>query len=113
MRRSAYAPAIIETSCGPYFSLVLKRSPFIIPSAPVLKRQPPQGRKWLHEVKFDGWRAQLHKARRSLGAHADSATSPLRAPADFNVPALKAATSKSSGRASLIHVILHRHMADY
>ena len=36
--------------------------PFIIPSAPVLKRQPPTGPQWLHEVKFDGWRAQLHKA---------------------------------------------------
>ena len=39
-----------------------KRNPFIIPSAPVLKRQPPTGPQWLHEVKFDGWRAQLHKA---------------------------------------------------
>ena len=43
-------------------SAVLKRNPFIIPSAPVLKRQPPTGPQWLHEVKFDGWRAQLHKA---------------------------------------------------
>jgi bifunctional non-homologous end joining protein LigD len=41
---------------------VLKRNPFIIPSVPVLKRQPPNGDQWLHEVKFDGWRAQLHKA---------------------------------------------------
>jgi bifunctional non-homologous end joining protein LigD len=41
---------------------VLKRNPFIMPSAPVLKRQPPTGPQWLHEVKFDGWRAQLHKA---------------------------------------------------
>ena len=39
-----------------------KRNPFIIPSAPVLKRQPPTGPQWLHEVKFDGLRAQLHKA---------------------------------------------------
>jgi bifunctional non-homologous end joining protein LigD len=41
---------------------VLKRNPFVIPSAPVLKRAPPSGSEWLHEVKFDGWRAQLHKA---------------------------------------------------
>jgi bifunctional non-homologous end joining protein LigD len=40
---------------------VLKRNPFIIPSAPVLRREPPNGDQWLHEVKFDGWRAQLHK----------------------------------------------------
>jgi bifunctional non-homologous end joining protein LigD len=39
---------------GPHF--------IITPSAPVLKREPPTGREWLHEVKHDGWRAQLHKA---------------------------------------------------
>ena len=41
---------------------MLKRNPFIEPSFPVLKRQPPKGDQWLHEVKFDGFRAQLHKA---------------------------------------------------
>jgi bifunctional non-homologous end joining protein LigD len=40
---------------------VLKKLPFITPSAPVLKTAPPRGDGWLHEVKFDGWRAQLHK----------------------------------------------------
>jgi len=28
----------------------------------VLKAAPPSGDGWIHEVKFDGWRAQLHKA---------------------------------------------------
>ena len=32
------------------------------PSAPVLKPAPPSGDGRLHEVKFDGWRAQLHKS---------------------------------------------------
>ena len=41
---------------------MLRKSPFIIPSAPVLAKAPPVGREWLHEVKHDGWRAQLHKA---------------------------------------------------
>ena len=27
----------------------------------MLKAAPPSGDGWLHEVKFDGWRAQLHK----------------------------------------------------
>ena len=36
--------------------------PLLQPSAPVLARTPPTGREWLHEVKFDGWRAQLHLA---------------------------------------------------
>ena len=29
--------------------------------SPVLKRAPPSGPEWLHEVKHDGWRAQLHR----------------------------------------------------
>ena len=40
------------------------RSPhlrFIAPSSPVLKSGPPSGGEWIHEVKFDGWRLQLHK----------------------------------------------------
>jgi ATP-dependent DNA ligase len=35
---------------------------FIIPSAPVLKAAPPSGDDWIHEIKFDGFRGQLHKA---------------------------------------------------
>ena len=41
---------------------MLKRNPFIPPSAPVSQQLPPTGPKWLHEVKFDGRRAQLHKS---------------------------------------------------
>ena len=41
---------------------MLRKSPFIIPSAPVLAKTPPTGREWIHEVQHDGWRAQLHKA---------------------------------------------------
>ena len=40
---------------------MLKRTAFIVPSAPVLKKAPPSGPEWLHEVKHDGWRAQLHR----------------------------------------------------
>ena len=39
-----------------------KRIAFITPAAPVLQREPPAGPQWIHEVKFDGWRMQLHKA---------------------------------------------------
>ena len=28
--------------------------------APTLAKTPPVGPEWLHEVKFDGWRAQVH-----------------------------------------------------
>lgn len=38
----------------------MPRLRFIEPSAPVLRPEPPTGGEWLHEVKHDGWRAQLH-----------------------------------------------------
>jgi bifunctional non-homologous end joining protein LigD len=41
---------------------VLRTSPFIIPSQPAERIRPPAGDAWLHEVKFDGYRCQLHKA---------------------------------------------------
>ena len=41
--------------------LVLSPSAFIIPAAPTLRDRPPKGEAWLHEVKFDGYRLQLHK----------------------------------------------------
>ena len=44
-----------------YIDGVHKRTAFIVPSASVLKKAPPVGPEWLHEVKHDGWRAQLHR----------------------------------------------------
>ena len=41
---------------------MLRKLPFIVPSAPVLAKAPPVGREWIHEVKHDCWRAHLHKA---------------------------------------------------
>jgi len=34
---------------------------FIVPSAPTLRRLPPVGPDWAHEVKWDGWRLQVWK----------------------------------------------------
>jgi bifunctional non-homologous end joining protein LigD len=28
--------------------------------APTISKTPPTGPEWLHEVQFDGWRAQIH-----------------------------------------------------
>jgi bifunctional non-homologous end joining protein LigD len=39
---------------------MLRKVPFIAPTAPTLAKQPPSGPDWLHEVKFDGFRAQVH-----------------------------------------------------
>jgi bifunctional non-homologous end joining protein LigD len=40
---------------------MLARSAFIPPCFPRLRSRPPEGKDWLHEVKFAGRRVQLHK----------------------------------------------------
>jgi bifunctional non-homologous end joining protein LigD len=44
----------------PYISAVSALK-FIPPSEPVEQQTPPTGKGWCHEVKFDGYRLQLHK----------------------------------------------------
>jgi bifunctional non-homologous end joining protein LigD len=39
---------------------------FIEPCSPVLAKAIPVGADWLHEVKFDGYRVQVHKAGRDV-----------------------------------------------
>jgi hypothetical protein len=39
---------------------------FTRPCQPTLRRSPPTGAQWLHEVKFDGWRIQAHKDRNNI-----------------------------------------------
>lgn len=34
---------------------------FIEPALPLLRSEPPPGPLWSHEVKFDGWRVQVHR----------------------------------------------------
>ena len=38
-----------------------RRNPFIEPCHPSPRDRPPKGDGWVHEVKFDGYRIQLHK----------------------------------------------------
>jgi len=45
---------------------VLRPSPFILPAQPTLRDRPPKGERWLHEVKFDGYRVQLRKDGREV-----------------------------------------------
>jgi bifunctional non-homologous end joining protein LigD len=44
-----------------HIGLMLKRAAFIPPSNSARRAEPPEGDGWLHEIKFDGYRAQLHK----------------------------------------------------
>jgi bifunctional non-homologous end joining protein LigD len=45
---------------------MLKRIAFIQPSAPVLRPSAPIGEGWIHELKHDGYRAQIHKDARAV-----------------------------------------------
>jgi len=45
---------------------------FIPPCHPTLRVAPPVGDGWLHEVKFDGWRVQLHKDGRHVALYTKS-----------------------------------------
>jgi bifunctional non-homologous end joining protein LigD len=38
-----------------------RKNAFIPPCVPKLRTVPPMGQLWAHEVKFDGWRVQIHK----------------------------------------------------
>jgi bifunctional non-homologous end joining protein LigD len=40
---------------------LLGKNLFIQPCLPTLAKEPPAGAGWVHEVKFDGYRLQLHK----------------------------------------------------
>ena len=40
---------------------MLRKTPFITPCQPTLRKEPPTGLGWLHEVKWDGFRIQIHK----------------------------------------------------
>jgi bifunctional non-homologous end joining protein LigD len=45
-----------------YIGPVLHSSAFILPCLPTLRDRLPKGEGWLYEVKFDGYRMQVHKA---------------------------------------------------
>jgi ATP-dependent DNA ligase len=42
---------------------------FIVPARPKIRTSPPPGDAWIHEIKFDGWRIQLHKEGRSVAIY--------------------------------------------
>ena len=39
---------------------------FIEPCSPIVAKAVPTGADWLHEVKFDGYRVQIHKAGKDV-----------------------------------------------
>lgn len=47
---------------APAYLLWVPRTIFLPIANPKLRSAPPAGPDWLHEVKHDGWRAQLHRS---------------------------------------------------
>jgi bifunctional non-homologous end joining protein LigD len=47
---------------APAYPLSVPRIIFLPIANPRLRSAPPAGPDWLHEVKHDGWRAQLHRS---------------------------------------------------
>jgi bifunctional non-homologous end joining protein LigD len=45
---------------------------FIVPAQPKLRASPPLGDDWTHEIKFDGWRVQVHKYGREVRLYTKS-----------------------------------------
>ncbi|AWC22045.1 Putative DNA ligase-like protein [Aminobacter sp. MSH1] len=39
-----------------------RRSAFLLPCIPTLVDKPPEGDRWTHEIKYDGYRTQIHLA---------------------------------------------------
>src|SRR5215467_9261677 len=42
---------------------------FIVPAQPKLRTSPPMGAAWIHEIRFDGWRVQLHEQEHSVAIY--------------------------------------------
>ena len=59
-RRTYIDAAVAEAGKRSHIGRMLRKIPFIKPMAPGLAKTPPAGADWIHEVKFDGWRAQIH-----------------------------------------------------
>jgi ATP-dependent DNA ligase len=57
---------------------VLRKNPFIEPCQPTIRKEPPTGPQWLHEVKLDGYRIQIHKAGKDVVLSAKTATTSPR-----------------------------------
>ena len=64
-RLKAHA-VLLAWALMPYIRAVPRTSPFIIPAIAAQRDRPPSGDAWLHEVKFDGYRCQLHKGGKDV-----------------------------------------------
>lgn len=75
---------------------------FIPPMLPTLVNEPPEGDNWQHEIKFDGYRTQIHVANGSARALAAAATTGPTRTADWSMrrPDFLSIPRFSTGRSS-------------
>jgi bifunctional non-homologous end joining protein LigD len=55
----ALTPGVLEL--GKSAVAVLNKTRFVVPMSPTFRPEPPAHALWFHEVKFDGYRIQIHK----------------------------------------------------
>jgi bifunctional non-homologous end joining protein LigD len=83
---------------------VFSKASFIAPAQPTLAKEPPVGALWLHEVKFDGYRMQIHKEGSQIALYSKTGNDFTR-----RFPAVAQAVAKLPTRA----VILDAEVAAY
>jgi bifunctional non-homologous end joining protein LigD len=76
---------------------VRRPSEFIIPCSPTLRARPPTGDAWLHEIKFDGWRIQLHRRGREVALYTKNGHDYTK-----RLPAIAAAVAALPARSVII-----------
>jgi bifunctional non-homologous end joining protein LigD len=76
---------------------MLSKSRFISPMSPTLRKEPPAHPLWCHEVKFDGYRVQIHKDGRDVALFSKNGN-------DFTVryPTIAAAVAKLPTKAVVL-----------
>jgi ATP dependent DNA ligase-like protein len=86
---------------------VAPRSAFVRPQLPVLRKEPPQSPGWCHELKFDGYRLQIHKIGREVRLFSKSGN-------DFTsrYPSIAGAVTKLPTRAVILDAELTSCDAD-
>jgi bifunctional non-homologous end joining protein LigD len=82
IRRKAASPSCwpLQSSLNLAYRCPKYRVPmfFIEPALPKLRTSPPVGDAWLHEVKFDGYRVQLHKFASTVTLYTKSGSKFMR-----------------------------------
>jgi bifunctional non-homologous end joining protein LigD len=80
-----------------YIPSVRRPPEFIVPCSPTLRARSRTGDAWLHEIKFDGWRIQLHKRGSDVALYTKNGHDYTK-----RLPAIAAAVAALAARSAII-----------